>query len=282
LPLRIDAAANTIAPQPQAAVGGVDDLGAVAWLQSTGPTDPPSVHLRVYNGSGFGAEEVTSVPALGAVNTQAGVSLASDRYGDVLAAFLQGVPGQTTLEVGGDVNPPRAVSLALTPPYTDSAQPLIQWNPSYDGASTLTYAVYENGKLIGRTTANELRTPSPVTEGSIPVRLVAINGWGQRASSKTQTVISVTTPPQISLSVTGHEHKGKQLTFSISATSPAPTPAPIESVRFEAGDGLATTIMGGQATVMHAYKAKGAYTVTVTAVDAAGNQSVFHKRIHIK
>ncbi len=280
--VRVDAAANTIAPQPQAVVGGVDDLGGVAWMQSTGPTDPASVHLRVFNGSGFGAEEVTSVPPQGPVDTATGVSAASDRYGDVLAAFLQGAPGATRLQVGGDINPPRAVSLALTSQYTDATQPLIQWNPAYDGASTLTYAVYENGKLAGMTSADEFRTPSPVAQGSFPVRLVAINGWGQRASSKTLTVTSVTTPPQISLSITGHEHAGKQLTFTASATSPAPVPAPIASVRVEAGDGLTTTVKGAQETVMHAYKAKGAYTVTVVAQDVAGNRSVVHRRLHIK
>jgi hypothetical protein len=184
---RIDGASNAIAPLPVVAVGGVDDFGAVAWQQSTGPSDPPSIHARPFDGSGFGAEAVISASPFGPVDAADGLSASADRAGDVLIAFAQGGPGARRIVVGGDAQPPRAFDLT-SPTVTNKRRPVIAWRASSDIFGISGYRVLVDRRLIGVTRATRLVPRKALRPGRHNLTVVAVNRFGQTTASPTHVL----------------------------------------------------------------------------------------------
>ena len=281
-PERLDSAVNTIAPTPQTAIGGVDDLGAVAWLQSTGPSDPPSVHLRPYDGSGFTTEAVVSQPSFGPVSTTAGdISAAADHPGDVFVAFLQGAPSSTRLVIGGVANPPSNFTLKLAGRYSHFAQPRIAWQPASDPLGIAGYDVFLGGKLMGTTTATSLQIPSPLPDGLYNVTVTAVNRYAQVTRAPTLALFVRTAPPHATLSISGQRSAGSSLRFTVRASETPVAHSPgvaANGVRIGFGDGSSVTASHAS----HAYGRAGSYTVSVSVRDRAGNVRALHQRIRIR
>lgn len=188
-PTRIDAATNAIPPQPVATVGGVDPLGAVAWLQAATAATPPAVYVRAYNGSTFTPQSVISAPALGAAETGPGaLSAAADQRGDTFVAFLQGAPASTRVMIGGIAQAPESPVL-LTPARTTQRKPLISWTAAYDELGIAGYTVDVDGIAIGTTTATHLTPTAALPFGTHTLQVIAVNRYGVRAASPTVTLV---------------------------------------------------------------------------------------------
>lgn len=188
-PTRADSAVNQIAPEPVAAVGGTDPQGGLAWLQSTGPTDPPSVHVRAYDGSVLGPESVVSQSALGAVGTGPGaLAAAADRYGDTFVAYLQGAPTGTRIVVGGLAQPPQPFGL-LPAPRTTQRNPVISWSASSDALGLAGYKVEIDYAVVGTTRATHLTLKTALKPGKHTVRVVAVNRFGVSTASPLATLV---------------------------------------------------------------------------------------------
>ena len=188
-PTRLDIVTNQIAPEPVAAVGGVDPLGAVAWLQSTGPTVAPSVAVRAYATSIFGPGTIISSPALGAVQIGPGaLSAAADQRGDTFVAFVQGAPTGTRVVVGGVAAPPQPFRL-LTSGRTTQRKPAIAWTASADALGIASYTLQVDGTAVGTTTATHLTVPAALSYGSHTLRVIAVNRYGVKTASPSATLV---------------------------------------------------------------------------------------------
>jgi hypothetical protein len=188
-PERLDSAsANSVAPQPVAAIGGIDDVGAVGWEQSTGAADPPSVHIRPFNNSGFAAEATISTPLLGPVDTSpGGLTGGSDRYGDVFFAFVQGDPGSRRVVLGGLANPPGDFDLVHAG-TTNLSRPVFTWTAAKDILGLAGYEVRIDGKVVATVHARRFQVSTPLSNGRHRLSVVAIDRYGQRTSSPVHVV----------------------------------------------------------------------------------------------
>jgi len=101
---RVDSGASTIAAEPAVAMGG-KHVGMVAWVRSSGPTDPASVHARVLRTGKFGPELVLSRPTFGPVDGTQPLTAGADRQSNVLVCFVEGPPTVRRIVVGGLTKP---------------------------------------------------------------------------------------------------------------------------------------------------------------------------------
>jgi hypothetical protein len=101
---RVDSGASTIPAEPAVAMGA-KHVGMVAWVRSSGPTDPPSVHARVLRSGKFGPELVLSRPTFGPVDGTQPLTAGADRQSDVLVCFVEGTPDARRIVVGGLTKP---------------------------------------------------------------------------------------------------------------------------------------------------------------------------------
>ncbi len=188
-PLRLDSVPDAVLPEPVAAVGGVEPVGGVAWLQSGATTAPASVVVRAFNGSAFSPASTISDPALGGVQTGPGaLSAAADHYGDTFVAFLQGAPASTRIVVGGLAQPPQPFGLVV-PAHTPVHNPVISWSTPLDVLGIASYAVQVDGVTVATTTGTRIRLAKALKSGTHRVRVVATNRYGTSTATSVATLV---------------------------------------------------------------------------------------------
>jgi parallel beta-helix repeat protein len=92
------------------------------------------------------------------------------------------------------------------------------------------------------------------------------------ASSSTTAIIANDAPPAAALTVTPSSGRAPLAVTADASGSSDPGSTPIDSYRFDFGDGTTTGPQAG-ATAQHTYQEAGTYTVEVTVTDTAGNSS---------
>lgn len=188
-PVRLDVGTNVIAPEPVAAIGGIDSVGAVAWLQAAAPTAPATVEIRAYDAPTFAPTATISQTALGGVQIGPGaLSADGDQRGDTFVAYLQGAPAATRIMVGGVAAPPQSFRLVLASRTTDR-RPAIGWTPSSDQLGIAQYTVYVDGIPIGTTTATKLTPTAALPIGTHLVSVVAVNRYGTKTATPEFTLV---------------------------------------------------------------------------------------------
>lgn len=276
-PERIDAANNTIAPQPAVAIGGIHNYGGVAWEQSTGPADPPSVHARAFTVAGFQEEGPISASLLGPVDTSGPLAGAADGYGDAFFAYVQGDPANRRVVLGGAANPPGDFDLKSLPAATNQARPVLSWTRSIDLLGIGGYQIDVNGKAVATVNGRSARLPSPLPDGAYRMRVVALDPYGVGTPSSSARRVRIDTHrPRPAVSISGGRRAGSQLRFTVRPRDPSPSSG-IASVRVDFGDGASAS----GARVSHTYGRSGTFTVRVVVHDRAGNVGVARQQIHI-
>jgi hypothetical protein len=188
-PARLDTGTNAILPQPVAAVGGIDALGAVAWLQAPAAGAPAAVEVRAYVAPTFQPLATISSTQLGGVQIGPGaLSADADQHGDSFVAWLQGAPTASRIMVGGIAAPPQSFHLVLPAKTTDRRQ-AIGWTPSSDQLGIADYVVYVDGIPIGTTTATKLIPSAPLPAGNRVIRVVAVNNYGTKTATPAVTLV---------------------------------------------------------------------------------------------
>jgi len=225
-------------------------------------------------------ETVLNGPDLGPVDPGAGLDVATDRTADFAIVFVQGT-GDARYLMGAvwDRPPASFTSYTSSKLWRNVIKAPLAWSASLDLWGPLTYTVLVDGKPVASTTA--LRTTVPVgaaPEGVHTWRVVATDRRGQTATTKLRPLKIDTVAPVASMSI-----KRKRRVTTVTARGADVVPfknraSGVTQLRIDFGDGSAP-VTGRKAT--HRYTRLGAFTIRVSAVDAAGNVGVAEREIRI-
>ena len=263
---------GTVAPGPVAAVGENED-GTISWLQADGQArgrfidnvERPQLEGEAgLNNGGFGPVDVNS-----------GFDAAATRTGDTAVVFIQGAEADRRLVAAYYDKPPSR------PTGTNSTKPRrltkLRWSGGLNLLGPTAYRVLVDGRVIGETQTTELVVdPETVPEGVRTWQIQAIDRRAQTAMSRTRQLRIDNTAPSIRA---GFKRKGRVLTITAKGGDPnGALKTGLSHIVVSYGNG-ATARMTRKRT--YRYPRTGSYTVTVTAVDRAGNTKAVTKRIRI-
>jgi hypothetical protein len=220
----------------------------------------------------------------GPVDPDSGFDAASNRAGDVVAVFIQGVGGERRLMSATFDRLPGTFRIYTTSKYRSFARTPLAWSPSFELWGPVTYRAEVDGVSIGETQDTKFVPVNPVPDGVHKVRVVATDRRGQTAATPTSTLRVDSTAPTVEFKVKGTRKAGRLLKISYKAGDVA-TPAGASGMRYvrvDLGDGTPRlTLFTNRGTVAHRFR-RGKFTVRVSATDKAGNAIAETRRLTIK
>lgn len=271
---------------PSAATASVADNSdaLLAWVQSPGG-EAPSVRLRPYDEMEPQPEVTISRPELGPVDPSRGLEVATDRAGSGIIAWVQSnptLPGARTIVAGTYDKPPRAFAGYTATKYRDLARPKLAWAEAIDLWGPMTYRVFLNGAQITEVVDRTNWTPvQPIPDGVHKWQVQAIDRRGQVTRSRTRYLRVDTTPPELSVRLSGKRQAGQALKVTVRAADVLnPKASGLRRVRIQWGDGTTTTTKSFRGTYTHRYR-RGSYTLRVSATDKAGAATVVTRSLRI-
>lgn len=282
-PVQLTPAPDPVDPQAAAAALG-SDAAAVAWEQ--GPAPSQILVADAPDGVSF-APPVAVSSNLGGPVQPDGLGLGGDSRGDVAAAWLQGAPGDITLEAAALLTPPGQPGLAPSRVLARTSQPTLSWRAAAEDWGPVTYAVSVDGGVPTQTTATQITLPAAVSDGTYSWQVSATNAAGQTTVSRAGTLIVDTTAPHLRVVVDGSPRVRAPQRLRVRALD-APNPAEpaarasgVAGLRVLWGDGtsLRRTRIPGQ--LIHRYLRPGLYRLRVTVTDRVGNATSLTRLIRI-
>jgi hypothetical protein len=258
-------ATNTVAPAPLAALSA-SGRGVVAYAPAAGALDA----LLLTDGTASGPFPLTSTAA-GVPLAGAGLDASADVGGDVVVAYVtSGASGRSIVAVPIVVAPgvPRATGTQL---WTADTHPVLHWRASADLWAPPTYAVYLDGTRVATTTQTSYTTTLP--DGRHSWRVLALDAFGQSASSQTRRLLIDSAPPAVHLAIAGRRAH-HPLRFTVSAAAPSG----VHAVSIDYGDGSSGTALAST----HAYAHSGSYHVSVVVTDGAGVTGTLRETVTIR
>jgi hypothetical protein len=259
--------AGAVPAQPAVAVGE-NSQATAAWFEAG------AVQARAFKRGKSGDPTATvSDPGLGPVDTTDGLVAGSERLGNTVIAFIQGVGAARRVVVALWDRPPTSL-LQTTTIHWRRPKPL-SWAGIDEPWGTMTYAVYVDGRSLGTTTLPTLPIAGRVGDGLHFWRVTATDQRGQTVSSIRRSLRIDTAPPRLSVAITGKRKAGTSLKIHARAVDRR---AGLRFVKVVLGDGSAA-VYGS--VVRHRYP-RGSWSVQVTAVDKAGNVRVLTRRITVR
>ncbi|MDQ6778580.1 MAG: PKD domain-containing protein [Actinomycetota bacterium] len=282
---QIDSLPNASAPYPTSAIAG-DYTGLIAWQHDPGLLGSPDVRVRFYSNATFGPELLASNPALGPTNAAEGLFAAGDHGGDVAIAYVQGTGSSTTIQVAQLVYPPGSFGIvSASSRYLTTTTPALMWTAPRELWGVTSYAVTIDGVAAGSTYGTTSFRPTvPLAQGPHSFAVAAVNAHGLTSSASPRSFFVDSLPPVGQLTLRGAEHVNATLRLRVSYTDtqtgvpPADTSG-VATVMVNWGDGTSNRIHVTTAT--HRYLRAGRYTMKITIIDRAGNQTVLSKQIRI-
>lgn len=261
--------ANTVASAPAVAIGETSQ-SAAAWFSTAGA--PASLHARTFKfAKPADAEVAISDPALGAVDTAAGLFAASDRYGDTVMSYVQGIGATRRLLAAAWDRPP--VNLFATTTFHWRIDKPLGWEIVSEPWGGIVYTIVVDGATLGTTTdRGSFAIAGRLIDGIHRWRVVATDTRGQRKTTTTRTLRIDTTGPRLTVSIKGKHKAGKALKLIAHASDPY---SGLASVKFDFGNG---TLPVFAETVRRAF-AKGSHVFTVTATDRLGHATTVTRRV---
>jgi hypothetical protein len=259
---------GSVPAQPAVAEGETGHATA-AWFAAAG-----TVHARGFeDGKAADPEAPVTDPALGPVDGTAGLFAGSDRFANTVIGFVQGTGAGRRLALAVWDRAPTSV-LQTTSVNWRRAEPL-NWGAVEEHWGDITYAVFIDGRPVGTTTLPTMPIAGHVTDGLHTWRVTATDQHGQSVSSIRRSLRIDTTGPNVSVSITGKRTAGTSLKITVHARD---AHAGLQVVKVDFGEGGAPAF--GR-VVRHTYGA-GSHTVTVKAVDRAGNATVVVRRVTVR
>jgi hypothetical protein len=164
---------------------------------------------------------------------------------------------------------------------------VLGWTPSGARWGPITYTVSVDGALIGQTGASSIRIPTPLPDGSHTWSVSAGNPAGLSSAAKTARVFVDTVAPRLATALSGARHTGSKLTLRLTYRDAPPAGLPardasgVASVTIHWGDGTTTHVKPGTRRIIHSYRRRGRYKITVTVLDRAGNRTTAVRRVEI-
>jgi hypothetical protein len=274
---RVDNVGNTVDPRPIGTFAENND-GFVAWLQSTGPTDPVAIQGRLFdNKQGLLPSGFVSKADLGPVDQSTGFDAAGDRANDVAVVAIQGTGPDRRLVANLVDRAPTPSGAFVGHTSQKYRRPgVLSWSAAFDLWGPLTYTVVVDDQPIGQTKDTKYTPPTPIGDGQHRWRVIATDRRGQTLGTPSRLLQVDGTPPQLAVSSSGAHKAGKLIKFTFRAGDP--DGSGLARIRVEWGDGTAS-LTGARAS--HRYR-RGKFTLRVSATDKAGNAAVVTRRLTIK
>jgi len=270
-----------IAPMPRPAIAETGDA-VLAWRQ--GPAASATVRARRYDpvpgkpAPAPGPEVGLSKPELGPVDAEAGFEVASNRAGDVVVVFMQGVGAERRLVSAVYDRAPGSFRGTTSERYRNAARPLLSWGAAFDLWGPVTYRIEVDGQPAGQTTDTRSVTSIDVPDGVHRWRVVATDRRGQTNAAPSRALRIDTAPPDLSFFVRGDRKAGALVRVETRAADILnPTGSGVKTVRIDFGD--RSPVVNARAAV-HRFR-RGTFTVRVSATDGAGNATVLTRRVKI-
>ena len=276
---------NSLPPTaPPYAVPGVAGIFStlVAWQQTPGTTGLSEVRVRYEpRAATLGPELVLSSPAGGPTDAARGIAATGDVAGDAAVAWVQGIGASSQVVVDQMYQPPGSASVSTKLAYSRTDQPVLRWSPAAGRWGPITYTLTLDRVQIGQTGGSSLRVPAALGEGSHSWKVTATNPAGVSGVSKVARVFVDTVAPVVKVTERGPRRAGANEVLRISYRDPAPASG-ITKVTIRWGDGTVTHVMPGTHRIVHAYRRRGRYKITVTVADRARNQTTVARRVKIR
>jgi hypothetical protein len=254
--------------------------GLIAWLNPD-----TAIHARAYDNRRESrrvqAPQRDTPLSSGSAASLSGLEAAADRAGDVVVAFLQGVPGSRAVMAASFDRAPGAFRLSSGTTWRNAARVPLKWSESFELWGPVTYAVEVDGRVVGQTSTTAFALPPALPDGRHRWRVIATDRRGQVTRTSRRLLRHDATLPRATVRVSGTRRRGRVVRVRVTATdaNPAGRPASgIGRVRIAFGDGARAS--GPQAA--HRYRRRGRFTVQVTVRDRAQNAVVVTRQIAIR
>jgi PKD domain len=252
-----------------------------AWPSSDG-FGQPVVHLQQSLADGRSDSGTAAANVGGPISN---LKLAGSGEGDALVAFQQGQGADTQIAANVVQAPPGPFSPLVPLSWVKPRGAVVSWLPPTDEFGALTYTLLVNGVVRRRDMyANRYRfDPATLKTGVYQVSVVATDASGQQTMSSTASLEVDRTPPHVRLTRSGRHVEVTISDGSLdrnSGVNPGRTWA-----RF--GDGTRRTLAQVQwfpiphGVATHTYRGTGRFTITVHAVDNAGNTKTYHLHVSL-
>ncbi len=284
---RVDSLPNSDPPDAVPANAGLIS-NLIAWQQTPGIAGPSEIRLRyASDGADLSPEQVVSDPSLGATDADQGLAAAGDVAGDAAAAWVQGSGASTSIVAAQLFQPPGGFVPSNSFRYVVTALPVLFWSPSSELWGAPTYVLRIDGVQVGQTTALELMSPAPLTNGRHTYQLSAVNLAGVTTNAPAATLFVDTVAPHASWKLTGSSIVGTREQLRINYTDPPPAGLPkstasgVSTVYVNWGDGSPRARIR-RTTAGHVYRRIRPATITITLTDRAGNKTVIVHKLKIK
>ncbi|MFL5843175.1 MAG: hypothetical protein ACJ762_00685 [Solirubrobacteraceae bacterium] len=258
--------ANSIASDPAVAIGETSQSVA-AWFDTD--SGVPAVNASSFKLAKPADPEISLTDlTLGAVDPAAGLDAASDKYGDTVIAYTQGVGAGRRIMAAVWDRPPSNLIQTTTFHWRNDTAPL-RWAPISEPWGVTTWTVLVDGKALGTTTSTSFPITGRVSDGAHKWTLLATDRRGQKRTAGPRSLRIDTRGPSVGVTVHGH---GAVRRFAIHAVDRL---SGLERVRTDFGDGSPAAFGAG---VTHRFPA-GSHTVTIAATDEAGNTTTVTRRV---
>jgi hypothetical protein len=281
--VRVDSLPDATAPNAMPATAGLFS-NLIAWQQNPGASGPPEIRVRFApDGSGLGTELIVSSPALGPVQAANGLAAAGDVDGDGAVAWVQGTGSSTQIVAEQLYQAPGSALPVSQFQYASTSQPVLAWLPAREAWGAVSYLVSLEGTQISNGSATSTVVPSPLWDGPHTWQVTSLNQAGLKSFTSVAKVWVDTVAPAATFTLTGARQVGAYVHIDVSSTD-APPPEPpasasgIAQVTVNWGDGTGYVIHHGK---FHSYRLPGAYQLTVTVSDRAGNVTTVARRIQV-
>jgi PKD domain len=284
---RVDSLPNSGTPDAVPATAGlVSNL--IAWQQTPGVAGTAEIRVRyAADGSDLGPEQVVSDPSLGASDAHAGLVAAGDVSGDAAIAWVQGSGTSTRIVAAQLFQAPGGFVASNSFRWSTTAAPQFMWSGAAELWGPPTYVLRVDGAAVAQTTAGQVVTPTPLSDGRHSYQLTAVNLAGLSSSSAPATIFIDTVAPRATWKLTGTSIVNTSEHLRVAYTDPPPTGLPrtaasgVDTVYVKWGDGSPKARIR-RTTASHVYKRIGTYTITLTIQDRAGNTTVITHKVKIK
>jgi hypothetical protein len=281
---------NTLAQQsdPYAVPAPAGTISnTIAWQQDPGSAGLPEIRLGYApDGSDINPAQVVSSPTLGPTEAARGLFAAGDLAGDTAIAWVQGGGSQSRIVAAQLFQAPGSLSPSDLFQYSTSVYPVLAWSSASELWGAPNYVIKADGVPIANTTATQAQSPIALAQGRHAWQVTAVNLAGVTNVSRVATVFVDSLPPRVSFRFTGPRHVRSRVRIHVSYSDvyggiTRAQASGTRSVKVRWGNGSTSRIVLGRHVASHVYRRRRTYTVTVTAVDKAGNQTVARSRLKI-
>jgi hypothetical protein len=286
---RLDEGSNGAAAEP---LVDLAETGAAvaAWREQRGSLGLVAVQER--RSDGVSEPAALSAPRGGVVGS---LRLAGSGLGDAILAWSQGSGAGTQVAAAVVDAPPDPFFVQTPEGWRRQAKIAIHWAAAVNAIGRLSYSVSVDDEPVGKPTRRLFARllSGQIGDGRHRIQVFAIDEAGQETGSRNAVLLVDRRPPKVRL-----VRRGKRVAVVVSDGARRETSGlKGSSLRVGFGDGSgkgkgggggATTISKaggkkkpGEKAVRHVYRRPGAFRVTVSARDRAGNVTRFERKVRV-